>query len=252
MGGGDLPRLNISFSEGSVAVIMAKFRLAPIAYDGWKFIILFSLLGFMFLFFGVWFGKLIGVLAILLALFSIGFFRDPEREIPKTDDILSPADGTVMEIVTMDGEGYGSGRVIRIFLSIFDGHIQRAPVAGKVKSIHYQPGLFLDARDTRAPFANESNMIEYETPKGRVAIKQIAGLIARRIVCWVREDDELALGERLGLIRFGSQVDLYIPRDVEVTVKEGDKVIAGQTVMGRWPVTAAVSLDVVSVSRQPV
>jgi phosphatidylserine decarboxylase len=174
----------------------------------------------------------------------MAFFRDGEREIPETEDILSPADGTVREIVTMDGEGYGTGRVIRIFLSVFDGHIQRSPVAGKVKSIHYMPGLFLDARDTRAPFANESNMIEFETSRGRVAVKQIAGLIARRIVCWVREDDDLQLGERIGLIRFGSQVDLYLPRDVEVTVKEGEKVVAGQTVMGKWP-GAGIKLSVV-------
>src|SRR5690242_2194688 len=103
---------------------MSKFRIAPIAYDGWKFIVLFSLFGFLFLFFGVWFAKLIGALLVLLAGFSVAFFRDADREIPQTDDILSPADGTVMEIVTMDGESYGTGRVIRIFLSIFDGHVQ--------------------------------------------------------------------------------------------------------------------------------
>lgn len=221
---------------------MSKFRIAPIAYDGWKFIVLFGLFGFLFLFFGVWFAKLMGALLLLLAGFSVAFFRDAEREIPQTDDILSPADGTVMEIVTMDGEGYGSGRVIRIFLSIFDGHIQRAPVAGRVKAIRYMPGLFLDARDSRAPFANESNMIEFLTPRGRVGVKQIAGLIARRIVCWVREEDDLRLGERIGLIRFGSQVDLYLPREVEVTVKEGDKVMAGLSVMGRWP-AAPVTLS---------
>src|SRR5207253_1234503 len=131
-------------------------------------------------------------------------------------------------------EGYGPGRVIRIFLSIFDGHIQRSPVAGRVTSIRYMPGVFLDARDPRAPFANESNSIEFQTARGRVMVKQIAGLIARRIVCFVREDDDIELGERIGLIRFGSQVDLYVPQDAQLSVKEGDKMVGGMTLVGRW------------------
>src|SRR4051812_38008635 len=99
---------------------MSKFRIAPIAYDGWKFIVVFTLFGILFLVLGAWFAKLMGALLVLLAGFSVAFFRDAERKIPQTDDILSPADGTVMEIVPMDGEGYGTGRVIRIFLSVFD------------------------------------------------------------------------------------------------------------------------------------
>lgn len=218
---------------------MSRFRIAPIAYDGWKFIIAFGLLGFSFLFFGVWFAKLMGVLLLFLAGFCVAFFRDAEREI-SAGDILSPADGTVTEVATVDGEGYGQGRVIRIFLSIFDGHVQRAPVPGRVKAVQYSPGLFLDARDPRAAFANESNSVEIETARGAVMVKQIAGLIARRIVCWVREDDDLEMGERIGLIRFGSQVDLYVPRDVEIAIKEGDKVLAGITVVGHWPKINAV------------
>lgn len=219
---------------------MKKFKLSPIAYDGWKFVLGFSFLGFLFLFFGLWFAKAVGVACILLALFCVNFFRDPERETAQgTDEIFSPADGTVMEILTIDGEGYGPGRVIRIFLSVLDGHIQRSPAAGTVTSLHYQPGVFLDARDPRAPFANESNAIEIQTPRGRLMVKQIAGLIARRIVCWVRPDDTLEAGERIGLIRFGSQVDLYLSLDVEVRVKEGDKVLGGLDVVGRWPAKTA-------------
>jgi phosphatidylserine decarboxylase len=214
---------------------VSRFRLAPIAYDGWKFILGFGLLGFLFLFFGLWFSKTVGAVLVFLALFCVAFFRDPERDIPQTDAVLSPADGTVLEIAAVDGEGYGPGRVVRIFLSVFDGHIQRSPVAGRAKSVRYTPGVFLDARDPRAPFANENNAVDFETPQGRVTVKQISGLIARRIVCWVREGDEVELGERIGLIRFGSQVDLYLPKEAEVVVKEGDKVLGGLTEMARWP-----------------
>lgn len=220
---------------------MKKFRIPLIAYDGWKFIFAFGFIGFLFLFFDVWFGKTVGALCVLFAMFCVAFFRDPDRDIPQVEGILSPADGTVLEVVTVDGEGYGKGRVIRIFLSVLDGHVQRSPVAGTVKALRYMPGVFLDARDPRAPFANESNSIEIENGKGRVMVKQISGLIARRIVCWVRPDDVLEAGERIGLIRFGSQVDLYLPMEAEVTVKEGDKMVAGQTVVAEWTLQAKLA-----------
>lgn len=211
-----------------------KSRLIPIAPDGWRFVLLFGVLGLLFLVLGAWFAKTVGVVLGLLGLFSLRFFRDGERDIPTTTDLLAPADGTVTEVSDVDGEGYGRGRVIRIFLSVFDGHVQRAPLAGRITKTHYQPGLFLDARNSRAAFANESNAIEIESAKGRVVVRQIAGLIARRIVCWVRPDDAVEAGERIGLIRYGSQVNLYVPLDVEITVKDGDKVSAGQTIVGRW------------------
>jgi phosphatidylserine decarboxylase len=213
-------------------------RIISIASDGWKFVIGFGILGALLLAFH-WFSLLAGAFCVFVSLFSIAFFRDPEREIPATEDLLSPADGTVTEVALIDGEGYGKGRVIRIFLSVFDGHIQRTPLAGKVTAVTYTPGLFLDARNPRACFANEANAVELQTAHGRVLIKQIAGLIARRIICWVRPGDELAAGERFGLIRYGSQVDLYFPADVEVLVKEGTKVVAGVTPMGRWPKVAS-------------
>jgi phosphatidylserine decarboxylase len=210
-----------------------KFKLSPIAADGWKFVIGFGALGTLIFVFE-WFSVFLGLFFIFVSLFSLAFFRDPERKIPVTDDILSPADGTVLEVVTVDGEGYGPGRVIRIFLSVFDGHIQRSPLAGTVKTITYLPGVFLDARDPRAPFANEANLIEIVSPRGRLLVKQIAGLIARRIVCWVSLEDSVEAGERLGLIRYGSQVDLYVPADVDVCVKEGDRVVGGQTSVARF------------------
>jgi phosphatidylserine decarboxylase len=211
-----------------------KLKLSPIAADGWKFVLGFGVLGALILT-SPWFNILLGVFCLFAAGFSVVFFRDPERTIPQTADLLSPADGTVTEIASVDGEGYGKGKVVRIFLSVFDGHIQRAPAAGKVTAVAYAPGLFLDARDPRACFANESNAVTIETPRGRIMVKQIAGLIARRIVCWARPDDQLQAGERIGLIRYGSQVDLYVPSDVAILVKEDDKVLSGLTPMARWP-----------------
>jgi phosphatidylserine decarboxylase len=210
-----------------------KFRFIPIAPDGWKFILAFLVVGGLLVVSHA-FASLAGGLLLAAAGFSAWFFRDPERAVPKTDDVLAPADGTVMEVASVDGEGYGRGTVARVFLSVFDGHVQFAPVRGTVRSVVYQPGLFLDARDPRASFINESNAIEIESPRGRVVVKQIAGLIARRILCWVRKDDAVDAGERIGLIRFGSQVDLYLPAGVEWRVKEGDRVVAGMTVMAAW------------------
>ncbi|MBK8575112.1 MAG: phosphatidylserine decarboxylase family protein [Elusimicrobia bacterium] len=190
---------------------------------------------------GTFHWAIFGVLLILAAIFSIYFFRDGKRVIPETQDIVSPGDGRVLEVADVDGEGYGRGRVIRIFLSVLDGHVQRSPVAGKVVGTHYRPGSFLDARDPRAPFENESNSIDIECSRGRVRVRQIAGLIARRILCWVRPDDAVELGERIGLIRFGSQVDLYLPIDTNIVVKEGQRVRAGQTILARWPVDLVAS-----------
>lgn len=209
-------------------------RLFPIAGDGWKFVLGFAVLGGVFFLAGPFIGRFVGVLLLLAAVFSLYFFRDGKRVIPSTPDILSPGDGRVLEVADVDGEGYGRGRVIRIFLSVLDGHVQRSPVAGKVIQTQYRPGSFLDARDPRAPFVNEANSIEIETARGRVMVRQIAGLIARRILCWVRPDDRIELGERIGLIRFGSQVDLYLPKDVEIVVKEGQRVRAGETIIARW------------------
>jgi phosphatidylserine decarboxylase len=170
----------------------------------------------------------------LAALFAVYFFRDPDRDIPRTDDVLSPADGRVMEVADIDGEGYGPGRVVRIFLSVLDVHVQRSPVSGRVAKVRYRPGKFLDARDPRASFVNESNALEIESPRGRVVVRQIAGLIARRILCWVRPEENLSQGERFGLIRFGSQVDLYLPSDAEIVVSVGQRVVGGVTSVARW------------------
>jgi phosphatidylserine decarboxylase len=209
-------------------------RLVPIAGDGWKFIGGFLLVGLLACAGGAWFARVVAVAGVLAALFAVYFFRDPDRDIPRTDDVLSPADGRVMEVADIDGEGYGPGRVVRIFLSVLDVHVQRSPVSGRVAKVRYRPGKFLDARDPRASFVNESNALEIESPRGRVVVRQIAGLIARRILCWVRPEENLSQGERFGLIRFGSQVDLYLPSDAEIVVSVGQRVVGGVTSVARW------------------
>lgn len=207
----------------------------PIASDGWRFIILFGAAGAFLLWLDRWWSVPWGVVGIGLAVFSIYFFRDLDRA--TTIDpgaIYSPGDGKVMEVAILaDGEHAGK-MIIRIFLSVFDGHIQRSPVKGTVTNIAYKKGLFLDARDPKAHVDNEQNSITLETPKGTVVVKQIAGLIARRIVCWVSRGTTLQQGERYGLIRFGSQVDVILPGNSQPMVRAGARVIGGETVLARW------------------
>jgi phosphatidylserine decarboxylase len=181
-------------------------------------------------------GMLAGV-ALLASAFCAYFFRDPPRVIPSGDQlIVSPADGKIVAIEEGTDPAYTDPVwVMRIFLSVFDPHIQRMPVAGRVEKIKYTKGKFLDARHPQAHFENEQNRLEIR-PMGRpsatpIVVTQIAGLIARRIVCWVKEGETLKSGEQFGLIRFGSQVDIVFPKTVVFKVKAGDRVEAGSTVL---------------------
>ena len=210
-----------------------------ICKDGWPFIAICTGMalacGAMGLAFrSVTFGVLAS-LAFIAAMFCAYFFRDPPRVIPQDPKlILSPADGKIMEIVEgRDGVSPTPVWILRIFLSVFDPHIQRSPVAGKVSTIVYKKGKFLDARDPKAAFENEQNRIVISAaPVGPVVVTQVAGLIARRILCWVREGQHLEMGQQIGLIRFGSQVDMVLPRNVQLRVKAGDRVEAGSSVIG--------------------
>jgi len=186
-------------------------------------------------------GALCGV-AVLAAAFCAYFFRDPTRVIPQNNRwILSPADGKVMEIVeTNDPSTPEKMQVIRIFLSVMDPHLQRAPISGRVSRVQYKEGKFLDARDPKAAFENEQNRIVIEPSselglRGRVVVTQIAGLIARRIICNVKEDGQLKAGDKIGLIRFGSQVDMVLPKNVIWKVRPGDRVEGGSTVIAEIP-----------------
>jgi len=210
-----------------------------IVREGWVFILGCLVAANFFLMVGAYvksyFCITLAILFFLATAFCVYFFRDPARVIPKGENlILSPADGRILEIIEgKDADGPEPVWILRIFLSVFEPHLQRSPVAGKIRAIHYKRGRFLDARDPRAPFENEQNRIEIVSHSGRTSIivTQIAGLIARRIVCWVKTGQNVQAGERIGLIRFGSQVDVVMPIASRLKVKAGDFVTAGDTVL---------------------
>lgn len=175
---------------------------------------------------------------ILLAVFVTAFFRDPSREIPEGDRlVVSPADGKVVLVIpTPAGHPAGPGSMqISIFLSVFDVHINRAPIAGRITEVTYHPGKFLPAFDDKASLQNEQNRAFIEGDEGRVGFTQIAGLIARRIVFRKKVGDVVARGEQVGLIRFGSRTDVFLPRGSTVNVKLGDRVSGGSSVIAHLP-----------------
>jgi phosphatidylserine decarboxylase len=182
-----------------------------------------------------------GVLLVAAGLFCFSFFRDPQRSIP--DDpaaIVSPADGRVVVITDEENAGRPGTR-LSIFLAIWNVHVNRSPAAGILTKIDYRPGKFLAAWDAKASAQNEQNIFTLATPAGDIEFKQIAGLIARRVVSWKKPQDAVAKGERIGLVRFGSRVDLWIPLGSELLVKVGDTVHGGSTTLARWPVSASAS-----------
>lgn len=182
---------------------------------------------------GVW-GLAVGGVLVVLGLFVFYFFRDPERRIPSDPDaVVSPGDGHVVEIVD-EAMGATQGKRISIFLSVFDVHVNRAPVAGRIAGVEYRPGKFYAAMRKRASEQNEMNVITVATPSGNVVFKQIAGAIARRVLCWKTVGDTVALGERVGMIRFGSRVDVWLPKDAEILVRRGQKVAGGSSILAKW------------------
>ena len=171
---------------------------------------------------------------IILAAFMAFFFRDPRRAAPTDNNlIVSPADGRVTRIELLSPEAAQSPKVVSIFLSPFDVHVNRAPVAGTITDVSYTRGKFLMATKEEASLVNEQNALTIKGERVTVVCKQIAGILARRIVCWKRAGDNLTLGERFGLIKFSSRTDLILPPEVEVTVREGERVRGGVTVIGR-------------------
>ena len=182
----------------------------------------------------------LAILPILFLVFTLSFFRDPVRRPPHGDETLvSPADGRVTDVSEMPGGDLLEEPSVRvgIFLSVFNVHVNRTPCAGVVKATKYTPGAFLDARNPECATRNERNDILIERPaaKDQVLVRQISGAIARRIVCGIRENDVVEKGQRVGMIKFGSRTELYVPRRslAEVTVKVGDKVKGGETIIAR-------------------
>ncbi len=208
--------------------------------EGFTFSALPLLLGAATLVFG-W--RWAGGFFLLLGVFVLYFFRDPERAAPADPEVVvSPADGRIVEIVEESLDGT-PGRRISIFLSVFDVHINRAPVAGRVSRIEYRSGRFYAALRSLASEENEQNVIRFTTGTGEtVQIKQIAGWIARRILCWKSEGDPVALGERVGMIRFGSRTDIWMPLRTEILVRRGQQVAGCSTIVARWRRPGATSL----------
>jgi phosphatidylserine decarboxylase len=175
---------------------------------------------------------------IFLGLFVLYFFRNPQRTIPAGSGlVVSPADGRVMEVVEEALDGTVGWR-ISIFLAIWNVHVQRAPVAGRIADVVYRPGRFYAAMRSAASRENEQNIIYLHAPGGRIVFKQIAGAIARRVICWKSEGQEVVRGELMGLIRFGSRVDVWLPLEARIAVKRGDNVKGGESILAEWTSTA--------------
>ena len=180
----------------------------------------------------------LGLTFLALGLFTTFFFRDPERRVLQDPGlVVSPADGKVVQVVPAPPDnplGQGAWQV-SIFLSVFDVHVNRAPIAGRIAAVAYHKGEFLPAFDDKASLRNEQNTVTIQDGTTRVVFKQIAGLIARRIVFWKRLDDHVSRGERVGLIKFGSRVDLFLPPAAQLRVKVGDRVQGGVSVIAERP-----------------
>jgi phosphatidylserine decarboxylase len=181
----------------------------------------------------------------ILTLFTTFFFRDPDRSFEKSAGILvSPADGKVIDIRTGTGHPYLEGEYtkVSIFLNVFDVHVNRIPASGVIDYVKYNPGKFFAAFEDKASELNEQTEIGMTTESGhKIMFKQIAGLIARRIVCRVSQGDKVEAGIRFGLIRFGSRTELFVPKGTELRIKVGERVVGGETIIGRLPVTKAAT-----------
>ncbi len=205
----------------------------PVAPEGWPFICP-AVAGACILALTGWWAAA-AVLAVPAVVF-VGFFRDPERVVPRVPGaVLAPADGKVMGIAEMDDPWVGPALRISIFLSPLDVHVNRAPIAGLVRDVERVGGRFVAAFRPEASEVNERCTVALDGDAARVAVRQIAGVLARRIVCRVRRGDKLEAGERFGLIRFGSRTDLIAPRAVDVRVRVGDRVKGGESIMAVLP-----------------
>lgn len=206
----------------------------PIAKEGWPFLIPVIILCIISIFLGRnIMAYAIGFIALCIAL----FFRDPDRRIINDESaILAPADGRILEIKRIEGQDNGVKSAVSqvsIFMSIFNCHINRIPISGSVVKIKYNKGKFISAFNEKASLLNEQNLVNVSRDNIELGIRQIAGLIARRIVCRIKPGDSVAQGERFGLIRFGSRVDLLLSENVEIITKPGQKVKGGLSVIGR-------------------
>ena len=211
---------------------MIKNYGIPVAAEGWPFIFPLAIVTTLLFAFG-W--KSIGFVSFLLTLFVLFFFRDPERSVPEGKAVVaSPADGKVIVAKDVYEPDYLKQDVkqISIFLSVFNVHVNRAPCGGTVETVKYNPGRFHVASVDKASLDNEQTAMVITSGKYKVLVKQIAGLIARRIVCYAKPGDTIKTGERYGLIRFGSRVDIFLPKEAELKVKVGDRIKGARDIIG--------------------
>ncbi|MBZ4653136.1 MAG: psd [Peptococcaceae bacterium] len=187
-----------------------------------------------------WLGFPWAFIPFLFVIFTLYFFRNPERCVEcKTEDVVSPADGVILAVEEVREDRFLNGPAVKvsIFLNIFNVHVNRSPIAGKVAYVFYQAGKFLPAFKGHASHLNERNyvgIVSENNPRNRVLVVQITGFIARRIVCWVKEGEVLQQGERFGLIKFGSCTEVYLPKGSHIFVQKGQKVRGGETIIGRF------------------
>jgi phosphatidylserine decarboxylase len=211
---------------------MMKNYGIPVASEGWPFIIPLAIVTVLLFAFG-W--KNTALVSLALTLFVLFFFRDPDRTVPEGSDVVvSPADGKVIVVKDVFEPDYLKQDVkqISIFLSVFNVHVNRSPVSGTVELVKYNPGKFHVASVEKASLDNEQTAMVIGDGKNKILVKQIAGLIARRIVCYAKPGDTIKKGERYGLIRFGSRVDIFLPKTAELKVRVGDRVKGARDIIG--------------------
>lgn len=210
-----------------------KTPRVPLAAEGYPFILFSAFCTLICALLSLWLPTVAG---LFLTGFTVWFFRDPVRIVPfENDTVLAPADGRVILVkqITDDRFLHGNVHKVSIFMNVFNVHVNRIPFAGHVEKISFQPGRFFSADSERGALHNEYCAVTIKTGSGRrYTVVQVAGLIARRIVCRLEKDDPVSAGQKYGLIRFGSRVDLYLPLETELKVMKGQKVKAGETVLG--------------------
>lgn len=213
-----------------------RAAVPPVHREGYPFIAAFAVITLLL----GWIWSPLFWIGLALTVWCALFFRDPKRITPVSDDlVIAPADGKVSFVGKINPPkelGLGEDKMVRvsIFMNVFNCHINRAPLRGTIRDIFYRKGKFLNAELDKASEENERNGLVIETAHGDIGVVQIAGLVARRIVCWAAEGEEISSGERFGLIRFGSRVDVYLPVEARPSVSVGQTAIAGETIIARF------------------
>jgi phosphatidylserine decarboxylase len=221
-----------------------KNALPPVHPEGYKFIAIFAIVTVLI----GWIWSPLFYLGLALTVWCALFFRDPKRVTPISDEmVISPADGKVShvgKIVPPAELNLGSEPMLRVsvFMNVFNCHVNRAPMKGKIERIVYKKGSFLNAELDKASDENERNSMVLKTEQGEIAVVQIAGLVARRIVCWADQGEDIDQGERFGLIRFGSRLDVYLPVEAQASVAVGQTAIAGETILARFDKDVTIPL----------